>query len=209
MAVQSDNEIVMKISGIYKIESKLKPERIYIGSTININIRWNKHLTDLKKNRHHSIKLQNHYNKYGESDLQFSILVECEKENLLKIEQEFIDSYKPYFNICPIAGNCTGIHRSEKEKQKCREYRHTEEAKKKISEAGIGREVSAKSLSKLLERRCVKVIDTDTGIIYDSIIMAANAFGIKRRTLENKLHGNNGVNSIRNNTTLRLYKEVA
>ena len=48
MAVQSDNDIVMKISGIYKIESKLKPERIYIGSTININIRWNKHLTDLK-----------------------------------------------------------------------------------------------------------------------------------------------------------------
>lgn len=198
----------MKISGIYKIESKLKPERIYIGSTININIRWNKHLTDLKKNRHHSIKLQNHYNKYGESDLRFSILVECEKENLLKIEQEFIDSYKPYLNICPIAGNCTGIHRSEKEKQKCRSYRHTKEARRKISEAGMGRGISDKSLKKLLERRCKKVIDTQSGIIYPSIKSASNELGMKRRTLENMLHGTNGISKVKNKTSLIFYKEV-
>ena len=98
---------------------------------------------------------------------------------------------------------------SEETKQKCRSYRHTEEAKKKISEAGMGREISEKSLQKLLERRCIKVIDIKTNIIYPSIISAANAMGMKRRTLENMLHGSNGISVIKNKTSLRFYKEVA
>jgi len=32
----------MKISGIYKISSISKSKRIYIGSSLNINHRWNK-----------------------------------------------------------------------------------------------------------------------------------------------------------------------
>lgn len=111
----------MKQSGIYKIESKLKPERIYIGSAKNINERWRYHLNDLKENKHHSHKLQRHYLKYGESDLQFSILLGCEKEELLKVEQYFLDSYNPYFNICKIAGSCLGVKQSESTKQKKRE----------------------------------------------------------------------------------------
>ncbi len=73
----------MKLSGIYQIQSKIKPERCYIGSAIHISNRWTKHLSELRLNRHHSRKLQLHYNKYGESDLQFSVLLGCEKEDLL------------------------------------------------------------------------------------------------------------------------------
>lgn len=95
--------------GVYKIQSQIDPKRIYVGSAINIGQRWKLHLRSLNKNKHHSIKLQRHFNKYGESDLQFSILLSCEKEDLLKIEQYFIDSLNPYFNICRIAGNSSGI----------------------------------------------------------------------------------------------------
>jgi group I intron endonuclease len=70
--------------------------------------RWGKHLFQLRKGLHHSLKLQRHYNKYGESDLQFSILLGCDKENLIKIEQYFLDSYNPYFNNCKIAGSQLG-----------------------------------------------------------------------------------------------------
>lgn len=111
-------------TGIYKIQSKVKPERIYIGSAINIKKRWNIHLCDLKHNRH-NFKLQRHYNKYGESDLQFSVLLGCEKSELIINEQFFIDSYNPYFNCCKIAGNCTGI-------------RHSKESREKIRVAGLG-----------------------------------------------------------------------
>jgi group I intron endonuclease len=108
----------MKISGIYQMQSKIKPIRIYIGSAVNINDRWRCHLKDLKKQKHHSKKLQNHYNKYGESDLQFSILLGCEISDLIRIEQYFLDSHNPYFNTCKIAGSCLGIKRSKETRQK-------------------------------------------------------------------------------------------
>jgi len=116
----------MKISGIYQIQSKIKPERIYIGSAININQRWNRHLYTLKSGIHRNIKLQRHFNRYGEIDLQFSILLGCEKEYLIANEQFFIDSYNPYFNININASSRLGSILSE-------------ETRKKISQSLIGK----------------------------------------------------------------------
>jgi group I intron endonuclease len=113
----------MKISAIYKIQSIINPERIYIGSAVDIKNRWGSHLCNLRKNKHDNARLQNHYNKYGESDLSFSILLGCEKVDLIKIEQYFIDSYNPFFNICKIAGNTFGRKHSEETKAKYREMR--------------------------------------------------------------------------------------
>lgn len=95
----------MRICGIYKIQSKIKPERIYIGSSCNSSKRWIEHFSLLRNNKHHAISLQRHYNKYGCADLLFSILSGCDKEDLLKTEQFFIDIYSPYFNTCKIAGS--------------------------------------------------------------------------------------------------------
>lgn len=96
------------ISGIYKIQSIIKPERCYIGSAVHINRRRGEHLRMLRKGKHDSRKLQNHYNKYGESDLIFSILMGCDKSNLIPNEQYFIDSHNTWFNISPTAGNRLG-----------------------------------------------------------------------------------------------------
>ncbi len=107
----------MKISGIYKIQSRIKPERIYIGSAVDMKNRWNLHLYKLKKGVHHSIILQNHYNKYGENDLQFSILeLVMFKEDLIRREQYYIDKIKPEFNICKKAGSSLGTQRTEEQK---------------------------------------------------------------------------------------------
>lgn len=99
----------MKISGIYKIQSKIKPERCYIGSGVNIYNRWKEHRSLLNLNKHHSKKLQNHYSKYGLTDLKFTILLGCEKESLITNEQFFIDSINPYFNISKTAGSTLGL----------------------------------------------------------------------------------------------------
>lgn len=136
----------MKIIGVYKIESLIKPERIYIGSGHNIKQRWGEHLSELRHNKHHSKKLQNHYNKYGVVDLKFSILLCCDKEDLLKTEQYFLDSYNPFFNCCKIAGNCLGIKHSEETRKKMSEHsigiKHSEESKIKIGNATRGHKVS-------------------------------------------------------------------
>jgi group I intron endonuclease len=86
----------MNNSGIYGIYSKSKPERFYIGSSVNLKIRKTHHF--LKYNKHHSQKLQNHYNKYGKDDLVFEVLEYVEKVNLDAVEQFYIDELKPYFN---------------------------------------------------------------------------------------------------------------
>ena len=148
----------MNISGIYKIQSIIKPNRIYIGSAINIDRRWHDHLRLLRKNKQPNLKLQNHYNKYGESDLQFSILLGCDKEDLLKIEQYFIESYKPWFNICIKANSQIGLKRSDETKLKLsishkgkttwnkgKTGIYSEETRKKISDCQKGRHNSVES----------------------------------------------------------------
>ena len=126
----------MKISGIYKIQSICKPDRFYIGSAVNIHNRWIRHHKDLRARCHHSKKLQRHYDKYGEADLQFSVLLGCPKEDLIKTEQYFLDSYKPYFNGCMTAGSTLGMKLSE-------------EAKRKLSKVHKGKKMSEEAKVKL------------------------------------------------------------
>lgn len=134
----------MKISGIYQIQSLCKPERIYIGSAVYIVRRWSEHLSELRRNIHSNSKLQNHFNKYSESDLQFSVLLGCEKEELIKNEQFFIDSYNPWFNINKIAGSTLGYKYSQeaidkiKKTRSERQYIVTEETRNKIRDANSG-----------------------------------------------------------------------
>jgi hypothetical protein len=39
------------LGGIYKIYSLIKPERCYIGSSVNISKRWAQHLSKLQNNK--------------------------------------------------------------------------------------------------------------------------------------------------------------
>jgi len=125
------------ITGIYKIQSILKPSRVYIGSSFNVSARWQKHLLRLSCNKHENNKLQRHFNKYGVSDLSFSVLIECNIEDLIEIEQSFLDSHKPYFNICKIAGRTTGYKHPESVRRKMRGPK-TIEHRKKLSKAHLG-----------------------------------------------------------------------
>jgi group I intron endonuclease len=108
----------MKSPGIYKIQSKKKPERIYIGSTQNIHLRWGVHLAELRKGIHINNKLQYHFNKYGEADLVFSLITGCDKNDLLALEQFYLDAFNPWFNICPTAGNTAGRPVSDETRKK-------------------------------------------------------------------------------------------
>lgn len=99
-------------SGIYIIQSISQPHKLYVGSAVDIIRRSKRHLRELARNRHHSSKLQNHYNKYGPVDLQFIWLEECSIPTLLKWEQFYINLYQPFFNINPVSGSRLGAKHS-------------------------------------------------------------------------------------------------
>lgn len=77
------------------------------------------HIRDLINNKHHSIKLQRAFNKYGIEKLQFDILQDCKPELTLDIEQYWInvlDSYRQGYNSCPTAKSNAGYSHSEETK---------------------------------------------------------------------------------------------
>lgn len=116
MRVVQDSKIVYK-SGIYKIINTIN-NRIYIGSAFNLNGRKSEHFSTLRKNKHRNSKLQNSYNKYGDENFLFEIIERCDKSILLEREQYYIDTLKPFFNICKIAGNTAGRKVSDSAKLK-------------------------------------------------------------------------------------------
>jgi group I intron endonuclease len=93
--------------GIYCIESECGKK--YIGSSNSVRARLRHHLVYLKRNNHDNSRLQNYFNKYGESKLKFYAIEYCEKSLLIKKEQHYIDLFNPFFNIARIAGATYGL----------------------------------------------------------------------------------------------------
>jgi group I intron endonuclease len=120
----------MRICGIYKIQSIIKPNRIYVGSSIVMNRRIIDHKHNLRYNKHKNIKLQNHVNKYGLNDLVFSILELCNENNIIQKEQYYLDLLNPYFNICKVAASTLGKVPSAKQKESIK-LCHTKKANEK------------------------------------------------------------------------------
>lgn len=97
----------MKQSGIYKIICVVN-NKIYIGSAVNLDRRWKRHLNELKNNYHANIILQNAFNKHGLESFNFEIIeIVDDVCKLFEREQYYLDTLKPFgkygFNIKTIA----------------------------------------------------------------------------------------------------------
>lgn len=108
-------------SGIYQIVNTENKKR-YIGSSVNIDRRFGKHLRTLRSNSHANRYLQNAYNQ-NPSVFKFFILELCEIKELLLVEQKYLnilfDDQKNCYNIAKIAGApMTGRKASEETKKK-------------------------------------------------------------------------------------------
>ena len=134
-------------SGIYEIRNSVN-DKIYIGSSIDIEQRWYDHKRKLRNGNHHSAHLQFAWNKYGEDSFHFQFLEAVSIDKLLIYEQKWLDERESYkrengYNTCIVAGNTLGKGHSEETKQKLRKYRTgkrmSEESKKKISIAHKGK----------------------------------------------------------------------
>ena len=122
----------MNVGYIYWIRNK-KNGKVYIGQTINFQKRMGEH-----KRSEHNAHLKRAYRKYGIENFDFKVLqiFSCDspttlKRSLDKAEIRFIayfDAINPEkgYNVTQGGGGCLGRH-------------HTEDAKKRISEAHKGK----------------------------------------------------------------------
>ena len=82
-----------KICGIYMIKNLING-KVYIGQSRGIKNRISRHKSDLRKNKHGNSHLQFSWNKYGIDNFEFSIVEECEVENLNDREIFWINFYE-------------------------------------------------------------------------------------------------------------------
>ena len=101
--------------GIYKIENKING-KIYIGQSIEIERRWQKHLSASDDFIvHQAIR------KYGKENFIFSIVEECELIDLNEKENYWINFYQSIvpngYNMIPGGSNGVGLSKGYKVNQ--------------------------------------------------------------------------------------------
>lgn len=207
--------------GIYKITNKIT-KQIYIGKSVNIEQRWIEHKCPKPK---HNLKLHEDMKKYGVKNFVFEIIEECKETELSKKELFYIKSLKPFYNSI---GKQVSEETKEKIRLKIREWwlnldektkekiisknltgpkkGHivTEETRKKLRNANIGKTQTKETINKrkntFLEKKKngwkrtnsshkKKVICVETKQVYDSIKDAAIAIGVHPSNITSVLKG--------------------
>jgi group I intron endonuclease len=184
------NEIISEKSGIYKIVNGITGD-FYIGQASCLRKRKNHHWHKLRNGVHHNSHLQNAWNKYGEDNFCFYIILVCNAENLTYYEQLFVDTFCPRYNICKECVNSSiGIKRTDEFRRRLSEQtkkyseeiskrnsqrigeknwnfgKHkSEETKRKLSESGKGKhwhEVSSEARERISKSHIGKKASEET-----------------------------------------------
>lgn len=148
MATYYENKDLKNRAGVYQIRN-LVNGKIYVGSSKNLYHRCYSHFNMLKNGVHCNVHLQAAYNKYGKENFIFEVIEFIDDNNLIvPREQYYIDTldvvncgYNMSYSACN-NNSIKGRHLSEEHKKKIGLGRtgkkHTEEAKKKMSESSKG-----------------------------------------------------------------------
>lgn len=118
--------------GIYEIRNKLNG-KVYVGSSIDIEKRWRKHHSTLRRRQHGNPHLQAAWNKYGEGAFVFAVLEVVEDGALLATEQGYLDELFA-------SGDCYNMGQDATAPWLGRT--HTDAARRKLSDAGMGNQHS-------------------------------------------------------------------
>lgn len=85
--------------GIYKIENKINGH-CYIGQSIDIERRWKQEIQGAfcETDREYNYPLSRALRKYGVDNFSFTVLCECQPEDLNQLEEDYVRTYNSYFN---------------------------------------------------------------------------------------------------------------
>jgi group I intron endonuclease len=120
-------------AGVYAITAPSGSQ--YVGSATDIEGRWSKHRSDLRRGVHHCAPLQAAFAKYGEA-LRYSALIVCGRDMLTTYEQAALDALQPAYNVLKTARSHLGAKRSA-------------ESCERIRKATTGRKATPETIEKL------------------------------------------------------------
>lgn len=119
-----------QLSGIQRILNKINGN-CYIGSSLNVEKRYKHHLSTLRHNSSRCSILQKAFNKYGEDNFEFQVILCCKPEYRLYYEQQLIRELNSQYNVF------TNVSDSP-----LRQFTFTEQSKLKMSIAHKGKKLS-------------------------------------------------------------------
>jgi group I intron endonuclease len=155
--------------GIYKIVNTVTG-LVYVGSAASLSNRWAVHRHALQRDKHHSVKLQRAWNKYGADAFVFEVIEQVpDKSLLVQREQHWLDqlvSHLNGYNHLAVAGSSLGRKFGAETIQKMSAQRkgrlHTPEAKAKMSASNKGRKKSPEHCANISAGQKGKVISEES-----------------------------------------------
>ena len=122
----------MATTGVYVIINVIS-NKFYVGSSLDIERRWKDHKKLLKSGRHSNRHLLSSYNKHGLDAFKFFVLEETTADEMLDVEQKWLDLTKCYerkhgYNHARQAKNRAG-------------WKHTAATKEKMSACRKGKPI--------------------------------------------------------------------
>ena len=178
-------------TGVYQIRNTVN-NKLYIGSTTQgFFQRWRDHMTLLDTNKHHSIKLQRAWDKYGGLNFAFEILEACPAKDCIEREQYYLDTLlsastndKRFtslgYNTCRTAGSRIGTKQSKATKEKIRQSaigrRHTSKTRQGMSDQRQGMNSKLSATKVAIIRELLKTQELTQEQI-------ATIFGVSRKAI--------------------------
>src|SRR6478609_2136974 len=186
-----------KIVGIYLVKNKVNG-LCYVGQSININKRFETYRYAKENNLFISEVLKKELIEFGVSNFEFSIILECDKEELDFYEKKYIAELKTFdknFGYNIYNGGRKGFNVSEETRKVMREKKlgipRDEKTRLSISMKTMG--VKKTRLTNYNMKRKVavrsKVICVETGEVFYNMGHAANKFDGKRQNIFNVILG--------------------
>jgi group I intron endonuclease len=203
--IKDSNESLLNKAAVYIYQSILDEQKVYIGSSYDINSRFNQHRTLAIKGSTACPIFYNSVRKYGWDNFKFGILeyidlhpedeseantnIKMNKKIILEREQYYLDLLLPLLNVNKIAGSMLG-------------YKHSEENLLKIIQAQRGktftianksndspsRIMSLETINKITQRVrgvIIRVFDKNDNLVHEfpTITETAQFYGVSRNTI--------------------------
>lgn len=169
-------------SGIYRWVNNINGNT-YVGSSINFRVRFYTYYSLgslVKSNR----PIDRALLKHGFSNFSLEILEFCEREELLKREQYYLDNLKPQYNIVETAGSTLGYKHTPESIAKMRDFVLSEEVRERK------RLATANATASIRIPIIVENIKTNEKLEYISLVEAGKAIGVSRAAVSQALLNN-------------------